>query len=422
MLGGRDSSLTTWGCPRWSSAASSIVTMRSPRVDEGGQGVQQRRLARTRAATDQDAAAGADHRLRSRPKVARSSVPSPTRSSGPGGTRESADRNRRTVDCQWRDHHVDPRAVGQPRVGHRTEFIDSPAQRREDALDRIAELLFVFESQTVDPFHPARPLDVDPIAAVDHHLFDRLVLDQDLEWAETRGLARCARPAARGRPRDSTGAASSTAAPDRGIDILAVAGIRRGGSRPASAWISTASRSQRVAPIAAPGLHLRRARDHGQAPGEGLGVDQIDRLAPGQAEDHRAESRRPRRPDRLLRPAINGTRLCRQAGRPRAADRPSRVTSTSTVPAHPSRESAVVPDTFSSTGIRPSADPGLAGRVSTLGPSEDPTGRHDSCPRASGATVSKPIAPCRDRPERAGRHEPGRNLPDLGLPRGSGRR
>ena len=58
-LGGRVSRRTTWGCCSWSSAASSQVMTRSSVLDIGGHAVEQRGLARTGAAGDQDVAAAA---------------------------------------------------------------------------------------------------------------------------------------------------------------------------------------------------------------------------------------------------------------------------------------------------------------------------------------------------------------------------
>ena len=55
------------------------------------------------------------------------------------GGREPADRERGPVDRERRDHHVDARAVGEPGVGHRAELVDPPAERRQDALDRVAQ-------------------------------------------------------------------------------------------------------------------------------------------------------------------------------------------------------------------------------------------------------------------------------------------
>ena len=60
MFGGRVSSRTTCSCCSCSSAASSIVTMRSRLEDEPRQNVQQRGLAGAGTARDQDVEPGAD--------------------------------------------------------------------------------------------------------------------------------------------------------------------------------------------------------------------------------------------------------------------------------------------------------------------------------------------------------------------------
>ena len=69
---------------------------------------------------------------------------------GPGGA-EAADRERRAVDRQRRDHDVDARAVGEAGVDHRAELVDPPAERREDPLDRVAQLLLVGEARRRSP-------------------------------------------------------------------------------------------------------------------------------------------------------------------------------------------------------------------------------------------------------------------------------
>ena len=61
-FGGRVSSGTTCRCWSWSSAASSIVTIRSAARDEGRDGVQERRLAGAGAAGDEDVELAADAR------------------------------------------------------------------------------------------------------------------------------------------------------------------------------------------------------------------------------------------------------------------------------------------------------------------------------------------------------------------------
>ena len=125
----------------------------------------------------------------SRSRCAGLSVPSSTSSAGPGAAgAEAADRERRPVDRERRDHDVDPRAVGETGVDHRAELVDAAAERREDALDRVAQRLLVVEA-TAGRLDPARPLDVDAIGAVDHHLLDPRVVEQLLERPEADRVA-----------------------------------------------------------------------------------------------------------------------------------------------------------------------------------------------------------------------------------------
>ena len=130
-----------------SSAASSIVTTRSsaPMNDDSALSVvvlpepvppQTRIVARARTARARKSSSG------------RVSVPFSTRSSGVKPRR----RKRRIVSAgpverQRRDHDVDARAVGQPRVGQRLGLVDPPAERREDPLDRVAQVALAREAR-----------------------------------------------------------------------------------------------------------------------------------------------------------------------------------------------------------------------------------------------------------------------------------
>ena len=129
-------------------------------VDEAGERVEQGRLARAGAAADDDAAPGGDRLAQQLAlRWAERSHLDQLGRARPFGT-EAADRERRAVDRQRRDHDVDPRAVGEPGVDHRAELVDPAAERGEDALDRVAQLLLVGETD-VDRLDPTGPLDVD---------------------------------------------------------------------------------------------------------------------------------------------------------------------------------------------------------------------------------------------------------------------
>ncbi len=157
-------------------------------IDEARERVEQRRLAGTGATADEDAAAPADRRLQRLPLrhgqgAERDQLVGP----GPAGA-EAPDRDQRPVDRQRRDHDVDPRAVGEAGVDHRAELVHPAAQRRQDALDRVAQLLLVGEGDGGRLDAPAA-LHIDGAGTVDHHLLDGGIGEQDLERAEADAVA-----------------------------------------------------------------------------------------------------------------------------------------------------------------------------------------------------------------------------------------
>ena len=182
-FGGRASSRTTCGWRSRSSAASSIVTTRSPAPMNADSALsvvvlpepvppQTRRLARARTARARKSSSG------------RVSVPLATSSSGvKPAAAEAADRQDRAVERQRRDHDVHARAVGQPRVAQRLGLVDAPAERREDALDRVAQVALVGEAHA-GALEPPAALDPHRRRAADHDLVDRGVAQQRLERPE----------------------------------------------------------------------------------------------------------------------------------------------------------------------------------------------------------------------------------------------
>ena len=151
--------------------------------DVGRERVQKRRLPRPRATGDQDAAAVPDRRGEELAKFL---------GEGPRGDQlvrvgarggEPADRDRGTVDREGRDHHVDTRPVRESRVDHRAELIDSPSQRGQDALDRVAQRALGVKSD-FGRLDPAPAFHVDLLGPVDHHLLDGRVGHQLLERPE----------------------------------------------------------------------------------------------------------------------------------------------------------------------------------------------------------------------------------------------
>ena len=97
---------------------------------------------------------------------------------------EAADRERRAVERQRRHHHVHARAVGQPRVAQRLGLVDAAAERREDPLDRVAQLGLAGErARRSRSSRPSRSTHTGA-GAVDHHLVDRGVGEQRLQRPE----------------------------------------------------------------------------------------------------------------------------------------------------------------------------------------------------------------------------------------------
>ena len=187
-LAGRVSRLTTCSWCSCSSAASSMVTMRSPvgmKFDRTLSSVvlpepvppEMTMFLRATTQTSRNSAiAGL-----SAPKldqVAR--------------RRACACANLRIVSAgpvqrQRRDDGVDARAVLQARVDHRRRLVDAAAERRDDALDHAQHRAFAGERQRV-PLQPAGALDVDLVEAVDHDLGDAVVGQQLLERPEAERL------------------------------------------------------------------------------------------------------------------------------------------------------------------------------------------------------------------------------------------
>ena len=115
------------------------------RADELGQRVERRRLARAGAAADEHVAARPDRALeqvaqRCRPRAVGDEV-----GRAEAARPEAADREDRAVERERRHDDVDPRAVGQPGVAQRLGLVDAAPERREDPLDRVAQLRLAVE-------------------------------------------------------------------------------------------------------------------------------------------------------------------------------------------------------------------------------------------------------------------------------------
>ena len=170
--GGRASSRTTWRWRSRSSAASSIVTMRSSPGIAPESAFSVVVLPDPVPPLTSRAALAATHRARNSASSG-SSVPRATRSRRPKPSR----RKRRMVrqgpvsDSGGIDR-VHARAVRQPGVAQRGGLVHPAAQRGEDPLDRVQQLRLAGEADR-GALELSAPLDVHRVRAVDHHLVHR---------------------------------------------------------------------------------------------------------------------------------------------------------------------------------------------------------------------------------------------------------
>ncbi len=202
-LAGRASSRTTWGCASRSSAVSSIVTMRSSRVDGRCASALQhvvlpelvapdtRTLQPARTTASKNATAGAS---------------SPNSASATGTRAEPPDREARTVGRERREHRVQPGAVGKPGVDHRRRPVEPQAERADHAFHDARDRRRVELGR--HRFEPPVTLDEDATGTVHHDLGDVGIGEERLEHAETADLvdqrvehASWRRPRTRAAPR-----------------------------------------------------------------------------------------------------------------------------------------------------------------------------------------------------------------------------
>ena len=187
MLGGRVSRRTTCFCCICNSAASSMVTIRSPSGMNDDIAfsivvlpvpvpplIKMFNLAFTQAPKKSDHvgrdAADAQHVLE------------PQR-----GTTEAPDRHDGSVDGQRRDDRVHARAVRQPRVRHGGRFVHAPPDPGHDAVDDLGQV-FVVAKPHRGQFQFSETLDVDRRIRVDQNVRDRLIAQQRLERPQAHHL------------------------------------------------------------------------------------------------------------------------------------------------------------------------------------------------------------------------------------------
>src|SRR4029078_11297620 len=179
MFGGRDSSVITWSCWSWSSAASSIVTMRSSFGTKAEREFsvvvlpvpappEMRTWSFPRTHAERNCAASGEIE----PKLTRSSIVY--------GSRELPDRQRRPAQRERRGGVVDTATVRQAGIHHGGGLVHSAADLRDDLVDDAQQVRAVDEGR-VGELDLAVPLDVDTVVVVDHHLGHGVVAQQRLE-------------------------------------------------------------------------------------------------------------------------------------------------------------------------------------------------------------------------------------------------
>ena len=182
MLDGRDSSRTTWSCLSWSSAASSMVTIRS---SEGMKEERTFRVVVLPAPVPPDTTTLSRPRTHASRKSAVLSLSEPnlirsfTVNGSAANLRMVSDA---AVDGQRGYDGVDTASVGETGVDHRGRLVHPAADARDDLVDRPPQVRLVLEL-AVDLDQLALALEVDVEGAVDHHLGDVDVAQVGLERA-----------------------------------------------------------------------------------------------------------------------------------------------------------------------------------------------------------------------------------------------
>ena len=165
MFGGRVSSRTTWSCWSCNSAASSIVTMRS---------VFEMKLDSVFSSVVLPEPVPPEMMMFSRALIAPSKQHHHFRREGLVVQQvfelqrigaEAANGHARPVQGQRRNDGVETRAVGQPGVDHRADFVDAPAHLRHDAVDDLHQVRRCRGRLDAGLLHLAAAFDVDVLRA-----------------------------------------------------------------------------------------------------------------------------------------------------------------------------------------------------------------------------------------------------------------
>ena len=157
--------------------------------NEGGEGVEQGRLAGAGAAGDDDVQLHLDAGAQELSKLS---------GEGAGGDEvlhrhlvlaELSDGDRRALRGDGRDDDVDTRAVGEARVNHGRGLVDAAAERRDDSLRDPLNVVRVAEADGAQ-VQPPFLLIEDGVGRVDHDFGYRLVSHHRLDWPQAQDLVR----------------------------------------------------------------------------------------------------------------------------------------------------------------------------------------------------------------------------------------
>src|SRR5262249_26301719 len=91
-----------------------------------------------------------------------------------------ADGDAGTVDRQRRQDDVDPAAVWQAAIHHRTGFVNAPSDSRRNLLRHRCDVVIVAESYR-DSFQLALSLNINVTWSVDHDIVNRLIQQERTE-------------------------------------------------------------------------------------------------------------------------------------------------------------------------------------------------------------------------------------------------
>ncbi len=156
-------------------------------VDEAGEGVERRGLARPGAARDDHVQASRDRGLEIGRHVLREGAEGDQILDAELLLLELADRDEAAVDRDGGHHRVEAAAVLQPRVDIGVALVDAAADRADDLVDDAQQVLLVLEGH-VRERQLSGPLDEDAVRAVDQDVVDVVVLQQRLERAQAGDL------------------------------------------------------------------------------------------------------------------------------------------------------------------------------------------------------------------------------------------